>query len=256
MKKLNSTIKQEMLVLCGIIFASLMSLNAQGQTKPSKDVNKQNSTASNVEAPVLVAPADKAVLKNFPRETEFKWKAVPGAKEYEVKVEFNDGQWKVLKNEKVAGLSVTATFPGDNPGRWHVRAVLENGTFTRWSNRTFSYNTSSTGAANDKKPKGKPVADQNLGIPQLLGPADGTTFSVTPRKTKFDWSTVEGANAYEIQVEYKAGSEWKLLKGVNQKGTSFTTDFVGAQPGRWRVCAIAEGKKGPFSKWCMFSYTK
>jgi len=256
MKNLNSFVKGELSVVCSILLTSLISLEIQGQSTQQKAVINQNSTTSKIEAPGLIAPANKAVLTNFPRETKFQWKAVPGAKEYEIQVEINEGQWRMLKDEKVAGLSATIIFPADNPGRWRVRAIDANGSVSIWSGRTFLYYTSSDGTTNVNKPADKTGAAQTLAIPQLLGPADGASFSEVPRKTKFDWGVVEGANEYQIEVEYKAGNEWKLLKEVRLKSTSLTLDFVGAQPGRWRVCAVADNKKGPYTKWSQFSYTR
>ena len=42
---------------------------------------------------------------------------------------------------------------------------------------------------------------------------------------------------------------------VNLGTNSYTFDFVGAQPGRWRVWAVdVNGQKGPKSDWWGFSY--
>jgi len=240
-----------------ILFVAIAGFNSlQAQVKPVKEMTRQNATVQEAEAPVIIAPAEKAVLTNFPRETKFEWKAVPGAKLYEIEVEINNGKWDMLKNEKVTGLAFRMDLPGDNPYRWRVRAELGNGTFTKWSAREFSYNTSKQGnkTGQNQPPKGN--NEMQLKAPELLGPAEGTVFSTTPRKTKLDWSAVEGAVQYEVQVEYKAGNDWKVLRNVKQDGTSFTFDFVGAQPGRWRVCAVHGEKKGPYSKWSSFSYTK
>jgi hypothetical protein len=40
------------------------------------------------------------------------------------------------------------------------------------------------------------------------------------------------------------------------KGTQYTFEFVGAQPGRWRVWAVdAGGKEGPKTGWWEFTFT-
>jgi hypothetical protein len=39
--------------------------------------------------------------------------------------------------------------------------------------------------------------------------------------------------------------------------TEYQFDFVGAQPGRWRVSAVDDsGREGPKSDWWTFRYTK
>ncbi len=53
----------------------------------------------------------------------------------------------------------------------------------------------------------------------------------------------------------EVGRSWHVNTGI--KDSNFTFDFVGAQPGRWRVWAIdADGKKGPPSPWREFRYAK
>ena len=245
-----------MLVICSIFLVSLDSLQGQATNKPVREIVKQTHPAQNVEAPVLVAPMERAVLTNFPRVARFEWRTVPGAKNYELEVEINDGQWKMVKNEKVTGNSTTVELAGDNPYRWRVRAELGNGALTRWSSREFSYKTSKTESTGGQVHSGNATGNSGLKAPQLLGPADGTTFNEFPRKTKLDWSAVEGANEYEVQVQFKAGNEWVSFKNIREKSTSYTFDFRGAQPGRWRVCAIDGQKKGPFSKWSNFTYTR
>jgi hypothetical protein len=50
------------------------------------------------------------------------------------------------------------------------------------------------------------------------------------------------------------GRKWVLSPALS--GTSWTFDFVGAQPGRWRVWAISStGSPGPKSGWWTFTYT-
>jgi len=73
-------------------------------------------------APELIFPKDGSVHTDFPRKGIVTWKAVAGATGYEVQIQYNDGAWKMLKNEKVAG-NVTRfpfEFIGANPGRVRV----------------------------------------------------------------------------------------------------------------------------------------
>ena len=110
----------------------------------------------------------------------------------------------------------------------------------------------------------------NLPAPTLLSPADGIVFNHYPRKTKLEWSPVDGAAFYSLEVDYcQPGRDRNAcvqakplelpgapsMKGVLETGYEFY--FVGAQPGRWRVWAVdKEGREGFKSPWRMFVYLK
>jgi hypothetical protein len=60
---------------------------------------------------------------------------------------------------------------------------------------------------------------------------------------------VPGASFYKVEIQFQSGSNWSPLGPVKSTRTiTHTFDFVGAQPGRWRVWAVdGEGKEGPKS---------
>jgi hypothetical protein len=93
--------------------------------------------------------------------------------------------------------------------------------------------------------------------PELVAPIAGAKINMFPRKTVFEWRHVEGANKYEIVVEYNDG-KWKLQKSATTNVPSYTLDFIGKQPGRWRVRSFskATGKPGVYSEWREFTYLK
>jgi hypothetical protein len=105
-----------------------------------------------------------------------------------------------------------------------------------------------------------------LSTPKQLSPANGAVFSHYPRKTTLKWSAVSGAASYTVEIDCyhcceankwctDVGETWKLVPNLNT--TSYTFDFVGAQPGRWRVWAVdASGNESPKSGWWEFEYTK
>lgn len=93
-------------------------------------------------APVLVSPANGAVLFNFPRVATVTWRAVTGAAKYHMEAQINTGTWVSASDQTGTGTSATFTFVGDNPGRWRVTAIAPDGTpgpTSAW--RTFSYDT-------------------------------------------------------------------------------------------------------------------
>jgi LysM repeat protein len=105
-----------------------------------------------------------------------------------------------------------------------------------------------------------PTTPAPLPAPVQLSPADGSVFSVFPRTTTLTWATVPGAATYNVETEYydpgpcACWVTWITQSGITQ--TSFTFDFVGAQPGRWRVTAVdAAGVPGAASGWWGFTYT-
>ena len=220
-------------------------------------------------APVLVEPANGRTLTKYPRETKFEWRAVAGAKSYTLDVEYNDGQWKELKLVKVEGLTATVDFIGDNPGRWRVRAIYEGDKEGPWSPMWgFKYKTPQSGNAGAKaipkpntgtetKPNtGQKATSELMTAPELVAPIAGATLSNIPRIIEYSWRKVEGANSYEIQIQYNDGA-WKNLKVQNVGSILiYKHTFVGANPGRWRVRAFASGKPGRFSEWREFKYTR
>ncbi len=107
---------------------------------------------------------------------------------------------------------------------------------------------------------------RRLRAPRLTSPADGASFSHYPRRTTLAWQPVPGASSYTVEVDcYQCcqtnqwctdvGRTWKEAPGLTS--TSYSFDFVGAQPGRWRVWAVdAQGQPGPKSDWWEFRYTR
>lgn len=92
--------------------------------------------------------------------------------------------------------------------------------------------------------------------PELLSPADSSIFSHFPRMTTFRWKAVNGAGRYFIQIEYFADGQWWSSPRMTVYSNEYTYEFVGAQPGRWRVWAVSIGSiEGPPSQWRYFFYT-
>jgi|GEM_PF-6216135 len=103
----------------------------------------------------------------------------------------------------------------------------------------------------------KVTTPEQIAPPELVAPLAGAKLNIYPRKTVFEWKHVEGANKYEIVVEYNDG-KWKLLKNATTNVPSYTLNFVGKQPGRWRVKSFskATGKPGAYSEWREFIYLR
>lgn len=101
-----------------------------------------------------------------------------------------------------------------------------------------------------------------LAAPVQLSPASGTVFNNYPRTTTLQWSAVTGAASYTVQVYYYQPGDTTCTGGAqdyltpNITNTTYTFEFVGAQPGCWRVWAVdAAGRQSSMSGWWEFSYT-
>ncbi len=110
----------------------------------------------------------------------------------------------------------------------------------------------------------------NLPAPAQLAPAENEKFVHFPRTTTLKWDKVDGAVSYEVEVDYCLNSQvlaeclspTPLVFSFDSAkpsspitGTMYTFDFIGTQPGRWRVWAVDEiGRRGFKSPWRMFFY--
>jgi hypothetical protein len=101
--------------------------------------------------------------------------------------------------------------------------------------------------------------------PKQLAPPNGATFSNYPRTTTLQWSPVARAASYSIELDCfqccaanqwctAVGKIWQIVTGITT--TTYVFNWVGAQPGRWRVWAVGpKGGKGRKSPWSEFVYT-
>jgi len=107
----------------------------------------------------------------------------------------------------------------------------------------------------------------NLPAPKLISPEDNQVFSIFPRATRLEWSPVEGAASYTVEIDVCDGrnksrclNPQPLNLPVNPptsniSATSYEFMFVGAQPGRWRVWAVDKDSRDGFkSEWRTFVY--
>lgn len=121
----------------------------------------------------------------------------------------------------------------------------------------------------DLKPSGN-VSDSStvteFTAPTPLHPLNGSVFKHFPRHTVLVWEKSPDAASYTLEVDCfhccqsgqwctDVGRDW-LLK-PNLQTTFYDFNFVGAQPGRWRVRAInANGEESAKSEWQEFRFTK
>jgi TonB family protein len=101
-----------------------------------------------------------------------------------------------------------------------------------------------------------------LPAPVQISPALQARLHGYPRTVVFEWSKVPGAKGYGIQTDYYGGGHWASEAGRPTfitwvKDPSFTHDFIGDQPGSWRVWAIDnDGHPGQVSAWSVFTFSR
>lgn len=95
--------------------------------------------------------------------------------------------------------------------------------------------------------------------PALISPADGSVLSDYPRTLTMRWQRIPLAVSYQVAVEYcddAACATTHPLTSESVTATEATAEFIGAQPGRWRVAAVdAHGTQASWSPWSHFAYT-
>ncbi len=109
------------------------------------------------------------------------------------------------------------------------------------------------------------TSSTSLSAPKPISP-NGTVFNHYPRNTMLRWSPVRGAVSYTVEIDCyhccqsnqwcsNIGGRTRIVPNINS--TSYRFQFVGAQPGRWRVWAVdTAGRKSPKSSWYQFRYTR
>lgn len=97
-------------------------------------------------------------------------------------------------------------------------------------------------------------------VPTLLYPENGDIFNHWPRRLEFRWDPVNIPGAvYEVEIDYYTGY-WAEENGRptthyhNVIGTSVVHNFVGMQPGRWRVRAKVGTQNCNWSPWSYFRF--
>jgi WD40 repeat protein len=102
-----------------------------------------------------------------------------------------------------------------------------------------------------------PPPMSRLAAPWQLAPKDGSVFNQFPRKMTLRWAPVTGAAKYRVEVEFQSAGKWAPLRDKEVQPTEHELEFIGAQPGRWRVWAVDDnGQGGHKSPWWTFRFTK
>jgi len=157
--------------------------------------------------------------------------------------------WNAYAPVTVAGNSnafYTFNFVGDQKGRWRVTAF--NGSVysapSAWW--TFSYNTRA-----------------QMATPILTNPANNEIFGHYPRALTLSWKMVPAAAGYKLEIAYcdatrTVCTSYPPVTISDPLQSDYTFNFVGAQPGRWRVTTLGGSvyRDSTASAWRWFTFTQ
>lgn len=213
-------------------------------------------------SPKLLVPALNAIMDNTctdardPIDWTFTWSTCRDASRYHLTVIGPFATFPAINVDTLAAPTYTSSRLGgviaDGSGKgwkWQVRA-FRAGAWTDFSPpSTFDVEPLNTDCA-------------SLGPPTQLSPANGAVFSTIPRTVTFTWQALAGASNYGIDIEFcpatgcSTSTPYTNLPTLSS--TSYTVqNFVGAQPGRWRVWGISgAGVPGTKSEWREFRFTQ
>lgn len=206
----------------------------------------------------------------------FYWDGAPGATGYQVNVFNLDTGRSVSFSAPGTQTNVSGVVDDGNVGggfnfAWEVLALL-NGQVVCSSGRVTSQRASPPQPTATPVPTATPIPREEppqeptpfpewLDAPVLVSPADGTVYDHFPRNTTITWAPVANAENYLVELEYcdpQGCQVWAYPLGgfpTLTINTSYSFVFVGAQPGRWRVCAQAQWAEPACSDWWGFRYT-
>jgi hypothetical protein len=201
-------------------------------------------------APVLVSPANGAALYHYPRTTTLIWEPVTGAVSYLVESAYLSGStWVAYPEVTVSGNSnadYTFTFVGDQKGRWRVTAFDGTNYSAASAWWAFSFNTT-----------------PQMETPILTNPAANVVFDQYPRTITLSWKMVPAAAGYYLEIAYCTADKvtcwnYPAVTITDPLTSDYTFNFVGAQPGKWRVTTLGGSsyRNSTATAWRWFTFTQ
>lgn len=184
------------------------------------------------------------IVNKYPVSLTYQWERSDGAK---------SRPQTVVVTGPVQGITTTWTFgaPGESYQVWQKLHILAPADIVSEPGQAIVNCIA--------PPPPQPLA---LETPRQLEPIKGAVFNYFPRQTTLRWSPVGGARSYCVEVDYY-DTDWVSERGEtyialkNLSVMNYTFNFIGAQPGRWRVWAVGyNGEESPKSDWSEFRFTK
>jgi hypothetical protein len=99
--------------------------------------------------------------------------------------------------------------------------------------------------------------------PAQEAPLPGTVFNMFPRQMLLQWTPMSDAIRYIVEIEIfdPSTNQWvedpASIRTAVVDGNTYAFEFVGAQPGRWRVRGLdSEGNQSSSSEWWTFQHMR
>ncbi len=189
-----------------------------------------NADTYSTTAPTVYSPAQNAVVENNNYEAYLSWGSVSGASEYIIEINRDGYGVQTL----YAGTNTSYTFTGAVDTAWYhfrVRARLSGTNYTDWSDYRYFQYRNAGGYSYDRPSVNSPTEDQIL----------------TNRNVYMNWTTVSGATSYEVNVNYKSGSNWVDQGTYSSNQNYYNLYFYYDNNYRMRVRAKFSGSS--YSDW-------
>jgi len=153
-------------------------------------------------------------------------------------------------------LEIVGKPPASIPGTWRADYYYNDGTTTFSGSEYFTIQS------------GTYVYPPT--VPTPISPANRSIFTHYPRTTKLNWNPSDGTQpiTYSVEVQYTWCGDFNEFGSWTEgrynlaatsgeiNNTEYTFNFVGAQPGRWRVKAKNSYGESGWSEWWYFRFTQ
>ncbi len=200
--------------------------NANGYS-PWSDEWKFTTESVDLDAPLLSSPANETII--YADAVTFEWDEVFGASGYDLEL-------SVDENFE----SSVSSFSTDNT-EWDVSGLPMD--------YTFYWRVKATDASKEgpwSEVWSFTVQEQSLDSPTLVSP-ENNTDNMDPEQVTFQWSTVEGATNYTLEVSLDDVFESIFFSSTTESATEDVNDFQCETVYYWRVRANNEETESDWS---------
>jgi large repetitive protein len=210
-------------------------VRAKGANGPSAwSATATYATGNPPAIPSLTAPANNALVNSYTPNLFWSQPAMPGGttfKSYHVEVATDAVFTSVIRNATIVDLASHSWLvdPALDPNKkyyWHVQACNSSDECSAWAKVRFF---------------------RTLILPPALSlPVDGN--STNNRKPVFDWSDVDGATGYAVQISKDAGftklvGTYNVVASTYKPSANLPLNTIATPNYWWRV--RAKGSNGP-----------
>jgi len=188
----------------------------------------------NYSAPTINNPSENALIENTSRIVNLNWSSISNVQNYELEM-YSDNYG--VQSYTVYNNYFDYTASGDDTYyHFRVRARLNSGTYTDWSNyRYFHYRYNGGGS---------------YSVPSIYVPSENQSYS--DHSINVDWSVVSGASRYDLEVQYESSGNWYSQGAYSSNYDYYQLYFSNDNHYRLRVRAVYSS--GSYGNWSDYRY--